>query len=306
MPMASQVIIKKMNRISFLQNENNQLRMLAAQRFLYSSAKTLFNFRLSSALAISVICPFLSAIFSGAKPYIGLISLIYLLLDYFVFENIEKNKKINAAKIQELFDMKVLNIKWNGIVAGNKPDLETIVEAANNFKGDHSKLKDWYPKKVSKLENEIGALICQRCNIYWDAKLRRTYASSLTWLMLIITFFLFFISVYFNESLNEVLLNILPFIPLYRIIIEQIRSNLLSAKMLDELKGSAEDFLDQAMEKRGGIELKNNIRILQDEIFRYRKSNPFIPDVVYFKLRNKYESIMNFSADIIIKEFINK
>ncbi|MEQ1499859.1 MAG: S-4TM family putative pore-forming effector, partial [Parcubacteria group bacterium] len=115
-----------MNSISEKQNQEKRVELLLTQRILYSQAKIYFIYRTTFALILAILGPALIAININLAPYIALVSIVYWLLDNLWFEKIESTKKIDAAKFQELFDTQVLDLNWNEVVVGSKPDHEII------------------------------------------------------------------------------------------------------------------------------------------------------------------------------------
>ena len=58
---------------------------------------------------------------------------------------------------------------------------------------DRSLLENWYPNEVVNLPLAYGRLVCQRCNIRWDAELRKKFnqcilvAAGFTFVMFLVT-----------------------------------------------------------------------------------------------------------------------
>src|SRR5690349_19748996 len=101
------------NDIPRKQNDQDNLNLLLAQRRLYSAVKAYFTSRTAISLVLALCSPFLTAAIPNAGPYLGLLSIIYLLVEEFVLQRVEKRKQLQAAKVQELFDIDVLDLPWN-------------------------------------------------------------------------------------------------------------------------------------------------------------------------------------------------
>src|SRR5690606_33355548 len=72
-----------------------------------------------------------------------------------------------------------LGLDWNEISSGKKPEPELIFEEAAKYGTQESKtslLRAWYPRVVGDVPEIFGIIICQRANVWWDARMRRKYA----------------------------------------------------------------------------------------------------------------------------------
>jgi len=300
-----------MNNICREQNKEEQLNMLAAQRYLYSSAKKLFQGRFWVAIFFAVLGPLLFSTDVWFAPYFGLFSLVYFLTDLFFLKRIEYNKRMEAAKIQELFDTVVLNLNWNQIVVGRRPILEKIFEASECFKKHscYKDLKNWYPVSVCKLNIPLARILCQRTNIWWDSKLRRVFAYGLISFILVITLLVFLVALIMNMTIDKIILSLLlPVLPLYKVVLGQIVSQLKTAEDVECLREKADKIIEDSLSL---VDLdpqntKSRCRTLQDEIFRHRRSSMPVPDRIYSKLMFKYETQMVFNADAKVKEAISR
>lgn len=301
--------LHNMNNIASKQNDQVQLDLLFSQRQLYSSAKKLFFWRSCAAVIFAVIGPILSSVQSIESGYVAVFAIAYLFLDNLILERMEVSKKILAAKIQELFDVTVLGLKWNDIVVGKKPDKETIAMILSSNKDrDYIALKlaDWYSPKVSDVDLSIGRFLCQRSNVWWDSTLRKRYLNFLYVVLASIFLVVVLLSVYLNMTIINFILGIIfPIIPLAELLIKQIKEHTGSNCCSTELKENLDKTLDSVTM---GIEIKNDeilARTYQDEIFRHRSKCPMVFDFMYWIFRDNQEGAMRFSVEEKVKE-INK
>ena len=116
------------------QNSEWNLKRLAAQRQLYSEAKTLMGiqFILSGAFIVAI------AIFSNIidkkyLAYTAFAAIAIAILDELLLSKRIDNIKENAARIQEEFDCDVLEIPQNKIKIGNHSMMETIQEKSRKY-----------------------------------------------------------------------------------------------------------------------------------------------------------------------------
>ena len=114
------------------QNHPDNLKLLAAQRQLYSEAKRSLTWRLWVSLAL-LIFPIFSAFFpelSNIEVYVAIGGLVFLLLSYFFFKTREEKKVDTASRIQEMFDIAVLGIPREPLPFDYKPEVLDIQRAA--------------------------------------------------------------------------------------------------------------------------------------------------------------------------------
>jgi len=254
----------------------------------------------------AIIFPIVISKYPAARQPLGAISIIIFLSEILIFERIEFAKRKVAAKIQELFDTEVLGINWNEFVAGSIPDLE-IVGKYQKYITDEDKehLRDWYPSSLSKLPLNSARLLCQRANIWWDSSLRKAFSNLLIGVCIILILILLVLNR--NDSLTNAALNIVPFLPLFRVLYVQIVAQRLSATLVDDLKNKLDELINKLAKKT--IQDKDisehDIRSIQDEIYRHRSTNQPIPNWFYYLFRDSYESSMKFNADELVDKILS-
>jgi hypothetical protein len=228
------------NSIPSDQLTQRQLDRLAAQRYLYSRAKTLLAAQIILAVPCVVIWSVIVAFIPALKVFAALWGVIILLLDLFVFEPLQRSWKQEAAKIQELFDCDVLQISRHDFKIGNNPEPERIAEASEKYKRmdpEYSALKGWYPDVVGQVPLYPARIICQRTNCWWDAKLRRRYAAGLVVTLAALTILVFAIGLVGGMSLEKFILAVIvPLIPAFQLGIREAKRNIETAETLDALK----------------------------------------------------------------------
>ena len=111
------------NSISQTQNEDLSLRLLAAERGLYSQAKIVSSVQATLSLLTPVAVGALGAAMPDFKPWGALLALCVVLLDLGLLDPLVKGCTRAAAGIQEKFDTTVLELPWNGCLV-TEPDPE--------------------------------------------------------------------------------------------------------------------------------------------------------------------------------------
>jgi hypothetical protein len=255
----------------------------------------------------AVVGPLITALATGMGVYVGLATLVFLLLNLCVLEKCESKNRINAAKIQELFDTYLFELQWNNYVVGPKPDLELVADAlatipTTNF----ADVRDWYPAEVGQIDLPMARLICQRSNVWWDAKLRRLYLNLLLATLSLVIIVMVFFAAVANVTVASLLVGVVfPVIPLIEVMAKQIgdhrecvqHTSGLKEKIDAEIeRGFAEEFEDT----------QQSARVFQDEIWRHRSKCPMVFDWVHKISKERYEDQMQFSARAKVNEYLRR
>lgn len=299
-----------MNNIENLQNEQKQLERLAAQRELYSAAKSIHVVQ----ICITVIIPILLAIIAIKKtniaPYAAALGLMASLLDVLMIEQMIKIKRQKAAKIQELFDCEVLNLDTSPLKIIDDIAVEEVLlhyQAHTKINSNIEKIRDWYPKNIGNLPIHIARIICQRENCWWDSKLRERYTYILKMAVIIVVILLFCFAQYNNLKFTDMVLLGSSLLPFFQFSIKQANEHKEAAKRLDELVRYSKDLWNSALDRiKNEDVITEGSRRLQDEIFEHRSKSPLILDMFYKRLRNKDEELVNRSTEILLEEAKNK
>ena len=297
-----------MNKIPEIQNQEQQLDKLAAQRQIYSVAKNVVVLQMLLVVGTIALWLILAFFNSHLKIYAAYWGIIITLLDIFILTSWIDSLKEKAAKIQEFFDCDVLKLSWYDLKVGQHPDPEIIVKYSlkhyrKNPKG-RGKLKDWYPVAIQELRMPLARLVCQRSNLWWDAELRRCYALAVAVIIGILGLGGVFVGVYKDFTQEKFLMAIIvPLMPAVFWGIRQYKAHNASASRQERLKEYVNKLWDDTLEgKLSDTQLEVESRNLQNEIYENRSNNPLIFDWIYKILRNKQEVQMNKSAEMLLKE----
>jgi hypothetical protein len=289
-----------------LQNMPSQIEMLAAQRHLYSTAKNVIGLQIFLSGPAAIAATLFGIFDPSVKTYVAAWGLLVIFFDLVIFLPWQKKLKDSAARVQELFDCTVLSLSWNELKTGRKPERELIHEHYRNFGNDPKAigfLKDWYPTIVQDVPIIWGAIICQRCNVWWDSKQRRRYAMAVAAGMLFVSLGLLAYGAYANVKVLDFIIYIaVPMASGYAMGYRQITEHREAADRLDKLKEHAEKLWEEALQDATVQTLKVKLRNLQDEIFDGRKRNPLIFDFIFKRFRSEHELAMNVGADALVSQ----
>lgn len=285
------------------------IELLAAQRNLYSRAKNIIGFQMMLSVPVAICAAITTILKPELKGYVALWGVLVVVFDLFVFTPWVKKLRDNAARIQELFDTKVLGLEWNEISVGKKPELEMIHEEAQKHgldDEDISGLRKWYPVVISNVPEIFGIIISQRSNVWWDARMRRKYTFSIRFILVGIALGLIGYGLYEKKDMFEFLAYIIaPLASTYVFGYRQMMEHGDAADRLDKLKELSEKIWADAVAGKDVAVLNLKCRTLQDQIFDHRKKNPPIFDSLFRWFRDGNEVLMNKGAEALVSEVKN-
>lgn len=231
------------------------------------------------------------------------------LLEQAIFSHSQKNLQEKAAKIQQLFDCDIFELDWSQLCSGSRPEPELVVSSAAKYRKkdpNYLNLKDWYPVSVAQLPIHEARLICQRSNIWWDAKQKLRYCKLILFGLIAITIIVFLVGLVGGLTLEKfVLAIVIPLLPAFIFTIRQYIENKQAATRLDNLRENSENIWQQVINRRiTPQELERESYILQNQIYDNRRLSPLIFDWLYYRLKKQNEVEMNKGAETLIKELL--
>lgn len=287
------------------QNSLEMLICLAAQRQLYSTAKTLFLWQLILSTALVVVFS-VSNLFINISWILAAYVFFIAIIDFILISPRIKKQKEKAAKIQEIFDTTVLNIEWNDLLVGDKPSNEEIYRYSEKYKKKHlnfESLKNWYSHTVSKINSNAAKIVCQRSSCVYDYSIRESFSNAVLVVVLITLLLLLVVGLAKGLTLqNFFLLIALPFLPAITLLIRTVKENNLSKETLNSLEKTAESIWNETLLGEE-IDISRKSRAFQDKIYLNRGNSPLIFDWFYYRKRNQLEKEMKFSVDQLVREY---
>ncbi len=299
-----------MNDIPIRQNEPRELERLAAQRELYSAAKNYFGLQTILTLLVPVILSVFSLFLVGVSPYSALYGVIVFVLDILFIEPAISRKKGKAAKIQELFDCSVLSLNHSPLKVVEDVNVEEVLlhyEAHKKIATNIEKIKDWYPKVVSRVDISIARIICQRSSCWWDKNLRKKYCALLKTITVLVPLTILVIGFLDDIPLIQFVLISSALVPFFQFTIKQYNDNKdmdwRLTKLASYINETWRGILANTISKN---ELDIEARRIQDGIYDNRVNAPLIFDIFYKWFRDKDELTMNRTAEILVEEINNR
>ncbi len=296
-----------LNTIPQAQNEPQQLERLGAYSQLYLDAKRLMGIHMLLSVPLVLVGVLVVAAFPNLQIYVALWGGLVTLLGLFFLTPTQKNLQRQAAKVQQLFDCDLFQLNWQDFHnIGQPPDPEVIYRADRRYRKinpTYERLKDWYPD-VGQLPLPLARLVCQRTNCWWDADLRRRYASWVIMLVSIFAVVVLLVGLIGGLTLESFFLVVVaPLIPALVLGITQYRDNMEAANRLDQLRDKVNDIWQRAMHSQETPDTLYQYSIqLQDAIFKNRAASPLIFNWFYRRLRDENQDLMNKTAEDLVNE----
>ncbi len=278
------------------QDEPDALRLLIAQKRMYSRAKRWLALRWFGMLVIGLAAPTVAVIFPQSAVIVGSVAGAWLFIGRTLLMYLQKRNTEQAAAVQEQFDLYVYEMP-RATPRPKLPSLEAIISAAGpdaniHEVADREMMLGWYV--VS--EDDPGAVavaIAQRSNASYSYSLLRT--TGIVWSVVAVLWAgaLITICVAVGLSLATFLLGVLlPLLPAFLDVTEYIVGIVRSARDREALYREIEG-------KIGNDEdpvTAESLRVWQESLFELRRDAPTVPDFIHELQRNKNEAAMSSAA----------
>lgn len=283
------------------QDELDALRLLIAQKRMYSGAKRWLAIRWFGMLVIGLAAPIVAVIWPQSAVVVGSIAGAWLFIGRTLLMYLQKRNTEQAAAVQEQFDLYVYEMP-QGTPRPKLPSLEGIASAAGpdsdiRATADREKMLGWYV--VS--EDDLGAVavsIAQRSNASYSYSLLR--ATGVVWSVIAVLWaaVLITLCVGMRLSLATFLLGVLlPLLPAFLDVTVYIVGIVRSARdreaLYHEIEGKIGNDEDPVTAE--------SLRVWQESLFELRRDAPTVPDIVYRLRRNKNEVAMSSAAEQLSK-----
>ena len=293
-----------MNQIPQLQNSDPQMGLLRARSQVYREATALLITQFCFTVLLPVVTAGVALSVPAIRPYTAAVALIVSALDVTLLDRMYRAKLKVAAKIAEAFDCEVLSLPWNAFVAGKPAEMEAIVAAQGTWRGGDAKLISWYPVAAGAAPLYLARIICQRTNLWYDAKLRRHYGAWVLVFAGVLLLALVIAAAFTGLTVALLISTVLP--PAAPVVIWSLREYFRqqdTAQAQETAKSEADELWTEA--KAGDCaepDCLNRSREFQNAIYARRVSSPLMLPGVYRLLRPAMEDKMNKSAEAYLAE----
>jgi hypothetical protein len=279
------------------QNEVQALRLLLAQRRLYSRAKWWSFLRWIGFSIIGVAAPILTAIVPEAAVVVGAIAGVWIFLSRTWFSSVEQNLAAKAAEIQERFDQWVFGMPElaTRVPSASMEEIVQLVGTDKTTVADANKedLKNWYPFD-EHVDGVISIAIAQRANTAYSERLLNANAN--VWLTITLAWSgaAVIVGVIVGLTFTQFLLGVaLPLLPALLDVWDQFRLT----KHAGEVRRAMADDIERAVRGSGDHQLTpEDLLLWQEQTYELRRTSPQVPNLVYKRARDRNEHAMNTAA----------
>jgi hypothetical protein len=204
-----------------------------------------------------------------------------------------------AARIQEMFDIRLYGLGWNPVVAGEAVSAPEVSRLSSRFHGRDDMIRDYY--EIPDFPNPYDILACQMMNLGWGARVRLRFAYSILAVILAWSVACAVIGAIADLTVAKLLLELyvpslgglmlgLDMFRRQREVVEE-RERVLQ-HLRKRVAAAAREPRSIAVEDR----LRSLARQVQDAIFLTRISCPRVPN--WFFLRFRTTDRIDFVADM--------
>lgn len=280
-------------QIESRQNDDVSMRLLLAQRRLYSKAKFWLAVRWVGMVLIGIGAPVASVIRPDAAVVAGAVAGLWIFLGRTLLAARQRYLTDRAASIQERFDFHVFGMP-DVASRPSAPSPEDITLAAGGTRNLHDRatkqrLHDWYPIQ-SDDPGAVSVAISQRANAAYTERLLRT--TGVVWVTCASVWAAVLIAacVWANLSFQVCLLGVLlPVMPAALDVIEFMGVVRTSARDRESL---ASAIYQRLTTDSPAIE-PGELQVWQDRLYELRRSTPLVPDFIYWLGRKRNEDAMH-------------
>jgi hypothetical protein len=287
-----------MNNIVKEQSQPHFIRLLKAQRVVYSKAK--YHYWIDSvSLLLAISSVLLSILKIDYKTLLVILSVIWWVICFFLVEYRTIYTK-KGAIIQEMFDVELFKLDWNFIKLPQKVLGDEIVKLSKFY--TKTDLDNWYSPLIPiELPQSIAVLLCYKNNVAWGISNKDKFKQLITFLGIGYLVMIIGYAIIIRLSLPDFFVLIAPSLAFLKYCYDTSKNLDSYIRKHQELNNIIEKFLDYYITSK--IEpTQTELRQLQDEFFTQRSTPNEVPNWFYFYHRGK----TNEDVDDILKNIINK
>lgn len=283
--------------IARTQNTSKALRLLLAQRRLYSRAKRWAFLRTIGISVIAIAAPILTAAYPKSAVVVGAVAAAWIFLARTVFVTVERQYSAKGAEVQEQFDLLVFSMPQLALRSPRVAPEEVSDLVGSQAETDRAvndeHLLDWYPVD-SRLDGAHTVAIAQRANAAYSERLLSANAN--VWLMVTVLWscVAVVVGVVLGLGFADFLLGVaLPLLPALLDVYEQWRAT----KRAGRERRAIADGIEKVIRREGGRSLRGkDLLVWQDQLYGLRRKAPQVPNLVYKRARRTNELAMNAAA----------
>lgn len=277
------------------QNDDEALRLLLAQRRLYTRAKRWQGARWVGLLVLGVAAPFVSILIPGSAVAVGAVTGAWLFLGRTWLTSAETRTMTKAAAIQEELDLYIFDMPQtiDRASMSTLEEIELLTQSGRGLREEarRERLLDWYDIDASHPGAETVA-IAQRANASYTDRLIRTTvrvwaATTVVWLAILLVW-----SSLSRLEFGTVLLGVIfPVLPAGLDVADYLRSTWRAAQDRADLASTIQARIEDHDSITG-----QELIAWQVQMYDLRRTTPQVPDWLYKLTRKRNEAAMHAAA----------
>lgn len=285
------------------QNDSHALRLLLAQRRLYSGAKRWQGARWVGMLILGIGAPFVALLAPTFAVVVGAIAGMWLLAGRTILTWLETRTMVRAACVQEELDQYLFTMPET-ITRAERPSPEILALAAPEEDAQlvaaakKERLTNWYPIDAAT-PGAVTIAIAQRSNAAYTDRLIRTTVTvwavfAIGWLAVLVLW----ASLSGITLANFLLGALFPVLPAFLDVAEYVGNTWKAAQDRTDLAATITLRLTQDRTTVDGQDLL----VWQERLFDLRRTTPQVPNWLYGLARRRNERAMHAAARKLRRE----
>jgi SMODS-associating 4TM effector domain len=288
-----------LTEIAKTQNDATSQGFQLAKAYYYTCSKWLYFGGASLTLTLALVAPFVLLFWPTAGPALGAIAGLWIFVSRLVLDPFRRGYQLNGARAQEAFDCRVLGLTWNEALTRPLPpeDINGAKRRAARWKKRVEQASNWYAASDLSLNWPKSVLACQRSNAVWACRQHRSYgwvvaAAAIVWFVVGLV-----VAAFDDTTLGAYLVTILlPSMPAFLDASELSKSHQTAAIDRELVRDRVDELL------KSGSGSRQDLREIQDQLFRLRRDAPQVPEWFYRIIRPGYEEDMRHAVTQLIDQ----
>lgn len=289
--------------IAEAQNSDANLRLLLAQRRLYSRAKVWSMVRGIGVGIVAIAAPVLTAVVPEAAIIIAAVAAGWFALNRLLFSFLERYFAARGATAQEQFDTSIFGMPT---IAVRSPRL--MPEEIRRLTGDRIRrkkaysdesLKNWYPIRTD-VDGTVAIAISQRANLAYSQTLLSRNAA--LWLALLIAWAVVAVFIGLANSFDLLAFLLVVALPTLPPLLDAVDEALRVRAAGKERRAMADQIQDAITTASDEPIQPEQLLAWQAQLFALRRDSPLVPDWLYWLIRPRTEDEMTDGARAIANE----
>jgi hypothetical protein len=289
------------NDVAKAQNLDANLKLLLAQRRLYSKTKIWTGVRGTGVGVVAIGAPIMTAIWPEAAVPVATIAAIWYVLNHVLFKFLERRGATRAATIQEQFDTTIFGMPTVAV-----RDLRVLPEdisqltragagtiASRRYAYSMERLRDWYSIQKN-VPGAVAIAIAQRGNVAYSRRLLDRNAA--LWLSLLIVWAIMAITISIASGFSLATFLLVVAIPVMPPLLDAWDEFQKVRAAGREREALANEMQDAISNNRTTPIQPEQLVAWQSQLFALRRDAPLVPDWLYNLLRDRNETEMSDAA----------